>query len=184
MASIGATPIMVDADEAKLQPDRPQSALERREIHRSRAARSSCRVREDADAVQIEVRDTGIGMTPDDIETALTPFAQVDGRSGTPLRRRRYRLAAGESLCRIAWRNARRCRASPATARSSPCVCRGKWQSARCAGTQLRRGLIGFRSARSRALRHSSTRPATPLMNVPQPTSMTASLIVQALMVA
>ena len=30
--------------------------------------------------VTVEVRDTGIGMTASEIETALTPFAQVDNR--------------------------------------------------------------------------------------------------------
>lgn len=35
---------------------------------------------EDAQDVKIEVRDSGIGMSPQDIETAMTPFAQVDNR--------------------------------------------------------------------------------------------------------
>jgi len=32
------------------------------------------------DGVAVDISDTGIGMLPEDIETALTPFAQVDGR--------------------------------------------------------------------------------------------------------
>jgi signal transduction histidine kinase len=34
----------------------------------------------DEEAATVSVRDTGIGMAPEDVQTALTPFAQVDGR--------------------------------------------------------------------------------------------------------
>ena len=37
-------------------------------------------VRQDAETVTIEIADTGIGMTADDIAVALTPFGQVDNR--------------------------------------------------------------------------------------------------------
>ena len=37
-------------------------------------------IRGDADAVTVEVADTGIGMSADDIAVALTPFGQVDSR--------------------------------------------------------------------------------------------------------
>ena len=33
----------------------------------------------EADGISLEVRDTGIGIAPDDIERALAPFQQVDG---------------------------------------------------------------------------------------------------------
>jgi signal transduction histidine kinase/HAMP domain-containing protein len=40
----------------------------------------SVSVRRTADAVMMDVADSGIGMTPEDIRIALTPFGQVDNR--------------------------------------------------------------------------------------------------------
>jgi signal transduction histidine kinase len=42
--------------------------------------RISIAVRQDAEMVTIEIADTGIGMSADDIAVALTPFGQVDNR--------------------------------------------------------------------------------------------------------
>jgi signal transduction histidine kinase len=77
--SLGAQPINVDADETKLRQvvaNLLSNAVKFTEAGGTVFLFAS----EDEEGVRIEVRDTGIGMTPDDIQTALTPFAQVDGR--------------------------------------------------------------------------------------------------------
>jgi len=78
-ASIGAASIIVDADEAKLRQI-VHNLLSNAVKFTDSGGSVFLSASEEADAVQIEVRDTGIGMAPDDIQTALTPFAQVDGR--------------------------------------------------------------------------------------------------------
>ena len=37
-------------------------------------------VDDSGDRAQVEIADTGIGMTPDEVQIALTPFGQVDSR--------------------------------------------------------------------------------------------------------
>ena len=78
-ASIGTSPITIDADEAKLKQV-VRNLLSNAVKFTDAGGTVDLSAREDADAVEIEVRDTGIGMTKTDVETALTPFAQVDSR--------------------------------------------------------------------------------------------------------
>src|SRR5271163_4875929 len=42
--------------------------------------RVSISIQSDAEAIVVDIRDTGIGMSADDIAVALTPFGQVDNR--------------------------------------------------------------------------------------------------------
>ncbi len=77
--SIGTSPITIDADERKLKQV-VRSLLSNAVKFTDAGGTVVLSVREDAEAVEIEVRDTGIGMTKADLETALTPFAQVDSR--------------------------------------------------------------------------------------------------------
>ena len=79
VTSIGASPITVDGDEAKLKQV-IRNLLSNAAKFTDAGGTVSLSVREDGDAVEVEVRDTGIGMTQMDVETALTPFAQVDLR--------------------------------------------------------------------------------------------------------
>jgi signal transduction histidine kinase/HAMP domain-containing protein len=72
-------PIIVDADEAKLRQvflNLMSNAIKFTE----KGGTIRVAVREESDTVTIEVSDTGIGMSPEGIRTALTPFAQVDSR--------------------------------------------------------------------------------------------------------
>jgi len=78
-ARLGASPITLDGDEAKLRRvvlNLLSNAVKFTE------ARGKVRLeaRQNAETVEIEVRDTGIGMTEADIDVALKPFAQVDAR--------------------------------------------------------------------------------------------------------
>ena len=58
--------------------------------------------------VAVLVRDTGVGMTPDEIAVALTPFGQVDGRRAGALARRHGPWASDcQSAYRFAWRTNR-----------------------------------------------------------------------------
>ncbi|HUO92521.1 MAG TPA: ATP-binding protein [Rhizomicrobium sp.] len=78
-AQLGSSPIAIDGDEAKLR--RVVSNLLSNAVKFTEAGgKVSLVVREKAHSVEIEVRDTGIGMTESDIQTALKPFAQVDAR--------------------------------------------------------------------------------------------------------
>jgi len=79
VASLGTSPIRVDADEARLKQV-IRNLLSNAVKFTNAGGTVGLSAREDADGVEIEVRDTGIGMTQMDVETALTPFAQVDSR--------------------------------------------------------------------------------------------------------
>jgi signal transduction histidine kinase/HAMP domain-containing protein len=74
-----ARPIMIDADAAKLRQIF-LNLLSNAAKFTDAGGTVSLFVREATDVVEIEIRDTGIGMTEADIQTALTPFAQVDAR--------------------------------------------------------------------------------------------------------
>ena len=54
--------------------------------------------------IAFEVRDTGLGMTPDEIEIALEPFGQVDAGLAREQRRHRSRVAARSTAGRTARR--------------------------------------------------------------------------------
>lgn len=71
-------PIFVEGDEDKLR--QIFLNLLSNAIKFTESGAVKLRLAADVDAVQVEVHDTGIGMSPDDIETALTPFGQVDSR--------------------------------------------------------------------------------------------------------
>jgi len=77
--SIGTSPMMIDADEAKLKQI-VRNLLSNAVKFTDAGGAVNLIARADAEAVQIEVHDTGIGMNQADVETALTPFAQVDAR--------------------------------------------------------------------------------------------------------
>ena len=77
--SVGASPIMIDADEAKLKQI-VRNLLSNAVKFTDAGGTVNLVAHADAEAVQIEVHDTGIGMNQADVETALTPFAQVDAR--------------------------------------------------------------------------------------------------------
>jgi signal transduction histidine kinase len=72
-------PILVEADEARLGQvfcNLLSNAIRFTE----RGGSVSIELHEEPGSAEVAIGDTGIGMLPDDIETALTPFAQVDGR--------------------------------------------------------------------------------------------------------
>jgi len=78
-AELGAGPVTIDADEAKLHQI-VHNLLSNAVKFTDAGGTVGLFAREDAEAVEIEVSDSGIGMTQADIQTALTPFAQVDSR--------------------------------------------------------------------------------------------------------
>lgn len=57
----------------------------------------TCRWAEDAGVI-VEVADTGIGMTPDDVERAMEPFTQVDG---TGLNHQHHGVGLGLPLAKM-----------------------------------------------------------------------------------
>lgn len=77
--SVSATSIMIDADESKLKQV-IRNLLSNAAKFTDAGGTVQLLAHQDAEAVQIEVHDTGIGMSRSDVETALTPFAQVDAR--------------------------------------------------------------------------------------------------------
>lgn len=78
-AELGASSVTIDADEAKLRQI-VQNLLSNAVKFTDAGGSVGLYVHEEGETVEIEVRDTGIGMTQADIQTALTPFAQVDAR--------------------------------------------------------------------------------------------------------
>ena len=107
VTSVGTSPITIDADETKLKQV-VHNLLSNAVKFTDAGGTVELSAREDADGVEIEVRDSGIGMTQTDIETALTPFAQVDSRL-----ERRYEgtgigLPLAKAFVEFAWRHARR----------------------------------------------------------------------------
>lgn len=77
--SLGTSPITIDADETKLKQV-VRNLLSNAVKFTDAGGKVSLIAHEDAETVRIEVHDTGIGINQTDIETALTPFAQVDAR--------------------------------------------------------------------------------------------------------
>ena len=78
-ASIPTRPMTIDGDEAKLTQVFANLLSNAVKFTDADGAVSIV-AREDGETVQVEVHDTGIGMTQSDVQTALTPFAQVDAR--------------------------------------------------------------------------------------------------------
>jgi signal transduction histidine kinase/HAMP domain-containing protein len=77
--SLGTSPITIDADETKLKQV-IRNLLSNAVKFTDAGGKVSLIAHEDVETVRIEVHDTGIGMNQTDMETALTPFAQVDAR--------------------------------------------------------------------------------------------------------
>ncbi len=75
----GETPVMVYGEKAKLRQvflNLLSNAVKFTE--KGGAIRMT--LDDSGDGAQVEIADTGIGMTPDGIQIALTPFGQVDNR--------------------------------------------------------------------------------------------------------
>jgi signal transduction histidine kinase/HAMP domain-containing protein len=78
-AELSTGPVTIDADETKLRQI-VHNLLSNAVKFTDARGTVGLFVHEDDETVEIEVCDTGIGMTQADIQTALTPFAQVDAR--------------------------------------------------------------------------------------------------------
>ena len=95
--------------------DRPQPAVQRVQVHvRGRHRR---RARDAATAVELVVRDTGIGIAPDEIDRVFERFHRVEERAGPHPRGLRHRAGAGPGARAAARRDgAGRERAGPGDA--------------------------------------------------------------------
>ena len=80
-------------------------------------------LRQAANAVEIEVADTGIGMDLDDVETALQPFMQGQAIESADDRRHRPRPALRQDDRRTAWRPIRHRQRQGDAARRSRFLC-------------------------------------------------------------
>jgi signal transduction histidine kinase/HAMP domain-containing protein len=77
--SIDGPPLAMDGDEAKLRQVF-SNLLSNAVKFTDEGGSVSLVAHEESETVRVEIRDTGIGMELTDVQTALTPFAQVDGR--------------------------------------------------------------------------------------------------------
>jgi signal transduction histidine kinase/HAMP domain-containing protein len=75
----GEVPIMVFGEKAKLRQVF-LNLLSNAVKFTERGGAIRVAVDDSGDRAQIEIADTGIGMTPDEVQIALTPFGQVDSR--------------------------------------------------------------------------------------------------------
>ena len=158
----GARPRRSSAATATVSPRRSTTSSRTRSSSRPRAAASSCALAREDDCAVLEVTDTGIGISPADLEQplpALLPRQRAHDR-GDPGRRPRADDRPGDRRTATAARS--RSRAATARARRSASSCRCAARRGRLRPAARRRSLLRPWSPGLPAMSAAMTRPARP----------------------